>query len=66
MISAILKAVFASIILILAIAVGSLVGQIFAFISVGGTSVAFAIAGTIIAIVFAGDFVKNELYGKDY
>lgn len=64
MISSILKALFAAFIIVLAIALGSSIAQLFAIISVGGPSIAFAIVGSIVAVFFAWDFVKNELYGE--
>lgn len=66
MINSILKALFATLITLLAILVGALVGQLFALIAVGASSVAFAIGGIIVALPFAYDFIKNELYGKGW
>lgn len=64
MINAIFKAAFAAIIIILAIILGASLAQLFAIISVGGPSIAFAIAGSAFAAFFAWDFVKNEVYGE--
>ncbi len=66
MINSILKVLFATLIALLAILVGALVGQLFALISVGAASVAFAIGGIVVALPFAYDFIKNELYGKGW
>ena len=64
MINSILKAAFAIFFLVMSIALGVFIAQFFAIISVGAPSIIFAIIGGSVALCFAYDFMKTEVYGE--